>query len=684
LNDKTSTVDFLGVTQDIITALDKKADQADFISVTSATIDALDKKVDTTDFLIVSNNVLASLKEKVDKVDFLGVVQDTISSIKERALAGANTDITSLVGLTSYSFTGNQSLSLSTLGSQPQPVIGSFYSKTNTISETSMEFIDAAEVFSSTGNTVGKLAADNYRRSKVALYRAIFGNAGGGDIYAGNFVSQSNAGHSGNNMTLEVDLNSQSGNAALTFADLQAGRNVHAPIYISGQVGVGTANDQNISGAILVNLSAGGFKPARGIGIFNGTVYGNIYEDNVTATANVLRSTGTKAGGIDFTGLTIQSGNALSMAFGHYLRWYSSDGLTVIGDVVDGSKIRQVGVNAASINLNAPATGISLSLAGSSTAAALIATGSYTAGIDLSSATLSSFGIKLPNNAPISWLSSTATGNFKALYVDTANRLIVGNGITTRINITTNQNLDVRGPISLGSGMSITSQNDAGNALLPMEILGSSFKFNGGTALFSNGLTVPNNISINLTNTSSSLVSGIYMDTSNRVIVGPGSVTRIKPGTDANIEVAGAISLGSGTSLTSINDAGSALVPLEFRASSFRITGGTLLVGKDLSILGNTQKSASIIAAAGTTQATATALIVDIALVNSGSGGGIVLQNKIGQKQEIFNRSGAAINIYPPTGASIESAGTNVAVSLANGGHATFIALTATQIYQTV
>jgi TRAP-type mannitol/chloroaromatic compound transport system permease large subunit len=91
------------------------------------------------------------------------------------------------------------------------------------------------------------------------------------------------------------------------------------------------------------------------------------------------------------------------------------------------------------------------------------------------------------------------------------------------------------------------------------------------------------------------------------------------------------------------------------------------------------------VTAAGTTQATATALesewnVIAAGIVNTG----VVLDGfNIGVSTTVFNASGTAKNIYPPPGMAIDALGTNAAYSLANLKQQTFGQVSATQFYST-
>ena len=72
------------------------------------------------------------------------------------------------------------------------------------------------------------------------------------------------------------------------------------------------------------------------------------------------------------------------------------------------------------------------------------------------------------------------------------------------------------------------------------------------------------------------------------------------------------------------------------------------------------------VAAAGTTQATATALTRSISAVTSGTGGVRLTSAVLADEQEILNLSNADITIYPPTGEQINELGANNGFLLSN------------------
>lgn len=102
-------------------------------------------------------------------------------------------------------------------------------------------------------------------------------------------------------------------------------------------------------------------------------------------------------------------------------------------------------------------------------------------------------------------------------------------------------------------------------------------------------------------------------------------------------------------------------------------SSGTLALAGALSLTGNLiQSRGTAIAAAGTSQATATALTAQINIVTTISAGqGVVLAD---QDAVVLNRGTVDLLVYPPTGAQIESYGTNSAVTLrAEYGSGTFV-----------
>jgi hypothetical protein len=94
------------------------------------------------------------------------------------------------------------------------------------------------------------------------------------------------------------------------------------------------------------------------------------------------------------------------------------------------------------------------------------------------------------------------------------------------------------------------------------------------------------------------------------------------------------------------------------------------------------QVPATGLTAAGTTQDTALALTNMINVISTTpSGSGVILPNSIGSMVVVINAGANALNVYPVSGAAIDSLGTNAAFSLSVGAKIMFIQTSSTQYY---
>ena len=73
--------------------------------------------------------------------------------------------------------------------------------------------------------------------------------------------------------------------------------------------------------------------------------------------------------------------------------------------------------------------------------------------------------------------------------------------------------------------------------------------------------------------------------------------------------------------------------------------------------LGGTQNLS--VTAAGTTQATAVAMVADMNRITAGTGGARLYAGDTGDSQLVYNATASAVTIYPPTGAAINQLATN-------------------------
>ena len=99
------------------------------------------------------------------------------------------------------------------------------------------------------------------------------------------------------------------------------------------------------------------------------------------------------------------------------------------------------------------------------------------------------------------------------------------------------------------------------------------------------------------------------------------------------------------------------------------------IFGNDLRSIVKVQRQVATVAAAGTTQGTATALSNDLNVVNSGTGGVILQDVGIGTGIEfiVTNSTASAVNVYPPSGGTILGLAQNAAYSLAANATHSFI-----------
>lgn len=158
----------------------------------------------------------------------------------------------------------------------------------------------------------------------------------------------------------------------------------------------------------------------------------------------------------------------------------------------------------------------------------------------------------------------------------------------------------------------------------------------------------------------------------NQLTNGPGyltsAVTSLTGGGGISVSAAsGAVTLGS--TATSANTA-SAIVA---RDSSGDFSAGAVTVTS--LVYGTTS-----ISAAGSNQATATAITSDIVQVTAGTGG-VRLPAVTGRRVMIRNNTGVTINVYPQTSSQIESLGNNVAYAMLTSTTVELVSFSATQWY---
>ncbi|GBQ90402.1 hypothetical protein AA13595_2883 [Gluconacetobacter johannae DSM 13595] len=95
------------------------------------------------------------------------------------------------------------------------------------------------------------------------------------------------------------------------------------------------------------------------------------------------------------------------------------------------------------------------------------------------------------------------------------------------------------------------------------------------------------------------------------------------------------------------------------------------------------QSFAGGLAAAGTTQGSAAALVANVNLFTTvAAGGGAVLTaGAVGTWRKVLNRGAAALLVYPPAGGGIDAMAADAPVTILAGGVATFWQNSSTQWY---
>lgn len=116
--------------------------------------------------------------------------------------------------------------------------------------------------------------------------------------------------------------------------------------------------------------------------------------------------------------------------------------------------------------------------------------------------------------------------------------------------------------------------------------------------------------------------------------------------------------------------------------SNNQFNDGLELVAADLNQGIPFATATTSITASGSSQSDAAALTSQVNVVTTvAAGSGVILQTSVKSPVRVLNRGANALLVYPNSGAQIEGAGTNAAVTVAIGGSADFLMASATQWY---
>lgn len=286
-------------------------------------------------------------------------------------------------------------------------------------------------------------------------------------------------------------------------------------------------------------------------------------------------------------------------------------------------------------------------------------------------------GLPLPAGAGIIILATSATQWYATHEIELAGTGIsttYNNGTVTFTNTgvtsiagTTNQ---ITASASTGAvTLSLPSTVTIGTSLTVSGLTANSFLYSGTAGLLTTTLA-PTNGQLLIGSTGAAPVAAtLTQGTGIAVTNGAGSITITNTGVTSIAGTANQITLSAATGSVT------ASIPTAFVApGSVQITTGLYL------------STNAAVTAAGTNQGTATALTASYNVITTATAGtGVVLPAPTSAGWEVFivNKGANTVNIYPATGATIDSAGVNNPVTVPTGASITLVASSTTQWYTT-
>ena len=244
-------------------------------------------------------------------------------------------------------------------------------------------------------------------------------------------------------------------------------------------------------------------------------------------------------------------------------------------------------------------------------------------------------------------------------------------------------------------GRLVTVTNRGANALLVYPFNGSGASIDGAAA--NAGISVPVNTTATFYSSSAtqwySSEPALTAGTAISVTPGNGINTITNTGVTSAVAGTGIGVSGATGAVTITNNGVTSITGTANQITASASTGAiTLSVPSTFvapgTIAATTSLSTSItssISAAGTTQGTATTLNTDYNVVSTvASGSGVVLPtaaSPFGRAVTVVNRGANALLVYPATGAAIDGAATNAAISVPVNSEIQFVSSSATQWY---
>lgn len=269
------------------------------------------------------------------------------------------------------------------------------------------------------------------------------------------------------------------------------------------------------------------------------------------------------------------------------------------------------------------------------------------------------------------------------------------------VNANTSWVLITSGTITVGTtGLVFSLFSKAGELDAGAGLSKTGSVLNVGTASASRIVVNADNIDLATTGVVASTYRSVTVDAYGRVTGGTNPTTLAGYGiTDAaalvHTHTASQISDGTvvGRSLMTAADAASARTTLELgtvATQNIGTSGATVPLLNTSNTWSSTQvfqgytrrSTATGISAAGTNQGSATALAAEINVVSTvASGTGVILPSSIGTTFIVMNTGANALNVYPASGAAIDSLATNAAFSLSVGAKIMLIQSSTTQYH---
>lgn len=364
----------------------------------------------------------------------------------------------------------------------------------------------------------------------------------------------------------------------------------------------------------------------------------------------------------------------------------SSNTITGLADVAAGSYMRSGGVGLAPlwstlILPNTATTGDLLFASSSNTIANLtdVATGNAIISGGIGAAP--SYG-KIGLTTHVSGILPVANGGTALSATPTNGQLLIGNGTNyTLATLTQGSGAIITNgvgtiTIAVDSSALVTSFSAGTTGFTPsvatsgaITLAGTLAVANGGTGV----TTTPTNGQLLIGNGTNYTVATLASGTGISTTTGSGTLQINNTGVTSITGTANQVSTSGSTGAVTLSTPSTFIAPGSI-ASTSSLAAGTLFY----------EGTSASVSAAGATQGTATVLTTSYNVVTTvAASTGVILPTPsiAGLKVTVVNKGANTLNVYPNTGAAIDSAGTNIAVQIPVNGTACYQASSTTQWY---